>query len=62
MPNITIEIYEGRTVEQKRLLAREVTDAVVRAIGSKPEKVRIRIVDMKKHDVAWAGNLTCDQD
>jgi len=33
MPTLRVEMFAGRTVEQKRALARELTDATVRALG-----------------------------
>ena len=39
MPEITIELLEGRTLEQKRGLVKEMTDVVVRNCGVRPEDV-----------------------
>ena len=36
MPMIRVEMYKGRTPEQKRALAKELTEAFVRAGGSTP--------------------------
>ena len=33
MPTIRVELFEGRTVEQKRALAQALTDATVRVLG-----------------------------
>jgi 4-oxalocrotonate tautomerase len=61
MPSVTIEMFEGRTIEQKRSLAVEVTQAITRVLGVKPEIVKIRFVDLEKHDVAWGGELVSDR-
>lgn len=61
MPSVTVELFEGRSVEQKRLLAKELTQAIVKALEVKPEIVKIRFVDIKKHDVAWGGELVADR-
>ena len=37
MPAITIKAIEGRTIEQKRGLVRDITDAVVKNFDVKPE-------------------------
>ena len=61
MPSVTIELFEGRTVEQKRTAAVKVTQALVEALGVKREIVKIRFVDIQKHDVAWGGELVADR-
>ena len=33
MPTLRVELFEGRTPEQKRALAKELTDACVRVLG-----------------------------
>jgi 4-oxalocrotonate tautomerase len=61
MPIIQINMFEGRTVEQKRKLVAEVTQAVVNSLGIEPERVRIMIHDMPKHDFGIAGVLAVDR-
>ena len=60
MPLVTIKIIEGRTVEQKRGMARDVTAAIVKNIGCPPEAVHIDIIDMKKENLAQGGELFAD--
>jgi 4-oxalocrotonate tautomerase len=60
MPLVTIKIFEGRTTEQKRGMARDVTEAIVKNIGCRPEAVHIDIVDLKKENLAQGGKLYCD--
>ena len=57
MPTIRIELFEGRTAEQKAALAREVTEACVRVLGGSPGSVDILFYDMKKGDWATGGVL-----
>jgi 4-oxalocrotonate tautomerase len=61
MPNVTIEMFEGRTVEQKRAVAQNVTQALTDTLGVKREIIKIRFVDIKKHDIAWGGELVSDR-
>ncbi len=61
MPIIEVHLLEGRTVDQKRKLVANVTDAVVKSLGVKPESVRIIVQDMAKHDYAIGGVLTQDK-
>ncbi len=60
MPIVTISLREGRTVEQKRELARRVTQAICESLNAKPASVRIIINDMKKENFAVAGTLDLD--
>ncbi len=60
MPIIHIEAFEGRTVEQKRRLAKAVTDAVSEVYETSPDAVRIIFRDMKQEDFAKAGKLYID--
>jgi 4-oxalocrotonate tautomerase len=57
MPTIRIELFEGRTAEQKATLAKEITAACVRVLGGSPGGVDILFHDMKKHDWATGGVL-----
>ncbi len=60
MPLIEVRMFEGRTLEQKRGLVRDMTEAVVRNCGVKPEDVTIIIHDNLKSDKAKAGKLFSD--
>ena len=60
MPVIRVEMYKGRTVEQKRALVKELTGGFVRTCGSTPEQVTIIITDVEKSDWAAAGVLAVD--
>jgi 4-oxalocrotonate tautomerase len=57
MPTIRVELFEGRTPEQKAALARELTEACVRVLGGSPGGVDIVFFDVKKHDWATGGTL-----
>ncbi|HHY16525.1 MAG TPA: 4-oxalocrotonate tautomerase [Firmicutes bacterium] len=61
MPIVQIELIEGRTIDQKKTMAKEVTDAIVRSLGVTPDAVRIIMRDMKKEDFAVGGKLRSDQ-
>ena len=60
MPLVTIKILEGRTVEQKRGLVKDVTEAIAKNIGCPPEAVTIDIVDYSKENLAAGGELFVD--
>ena len=61
MPTIRVDMFEGRTHEQKRALAKELTDACVRAIGVSPESVDILFFDIPKQHWASGGKLWSDK-
>lgn len=61
MPIIRVEMFTGRSREQKRALARELTDAFVRAAGGKPEAVTVILQDVDRQDWAVAGELMADK-
>ena len=41
MPTLRVELFEGRTAEQKRALAKELTDACVRVLGCSADGVDV---------------------
>ena len=46
MPFVRIDLFEGRTLEQKKALAKEVTEAVIRNTGAPQSAVHVIINDM----------------
>lgn len=60
MPVVTIEMLEGRTVEQKRELVRAVTSAVAKAIKCPEDAVSVVIHDLPKTNWATSGKLYLD--
>ena len=60
MPVIRIEMYEGRTVAQKRACAEAVTKAFIDTCGGTPAAVTIIFCDVSKGDWASAGRLASD--
>ena len=60
MPLVTIKIIEGRTTEQKRGMAKDVTEAIVKNIGCPASAVHIDILEMKPENYAQGGKLFSD--
>ena len=60
MPLIRVEMFE-RTQEQKRDLARELTDAFVRTCGGNKEAIKILITEVDKNNWASGGVITADK-
>ena len=48
MPVIKIDLWEGRTLEQKDDLIKKVTDAVVKSLKIKPEQVIVILNEVSK--------------
>ncbi|MBL0387228.1 2-hydroxymuconate tautomerase family protein [Tumebacillus sp. ITR2] len=61
MPFVHIEMVEGRTVEQKRELAKRVTEAVAEITNVPADRVHVFFNDMKKEDYANGGTLVLDK-
>ncbi|MFL2562295.1 MAG: 4-oxalocrotonate tautomerase [Arenicellales bacterium] len=57
MPLIQVQMFAGRTPQQKRDLVRALTDAFVEAAGSTPDSVDIILTDVEQSDWAQGGEL-----
>lgn len=62
MPLINVQLFEGRTIEQKRAYAKALTDASVDILGCSPSAVDVIFTDVKKSDWASGGKLCSDED
>ena len=55
MPEIHVFAAEGRTLDQKRQLMKDITDAVVRNFGVPPEVVVVQIIEAPKTSKSRGG-------
>jgi len=55
MPVVHIELWKGRTKEQKTKLIKNVTSAVVSSIGCPPDAVEVIITDVDKDNWGIGG-------
>ena len=55
MPEIYVHAVKGRSLDQKRALIKDITDAVVKNFGTPPEAVVVTIVESLKINKAKAG-------
>jgi 4-oxalocrotonate tautomerase len=62
MPTLNIQLFEGRTVEQKREYAKALTEATVKVLGCDASAVEVIFQDVKKSDWATGGVLWSDAD
>ncbi len=60
MPVVTVEMWEGRSIEQKKKLVEGITSSFAQ-IGTPPEAVQIIIKDNPKHNWAIAGKLASEK-
>ena len=61
MPVVTIAMYDGRSIDQKRELVKGVTDVVARITGNSPEGVHVIIEEVKRENWAIGGLLWPDR-
>jgi 4-oxalocrotonate tautomerase len=61
MPVVHIQMYDGRSLEQKRQLVKEVTDVVARVTGNSPQGVHVIIDEVKRDNWAIGGLLWPDR-
>ncbi len=61
MPLVTVKAIEGRTMEQKRGLVKDITDAIVKNFKVEPDAVTIDIIEISRENLAKAGKLFVDR-
>jgi 4-oxalocrotonate tautomerase len=61
MPEIYVYAVEGRSIDQKRSLVKDITDAVVRNFKVKPDAVMVQILESSKESKAKGGVLFSDR-
>ncbi|MBU2663713.1 tautomerase family protein [Actinoplanes bogorensis] len=62
MPNITVELLAGRSVEQRKAFARAVTEHAVEILGARPQDVRMVFTEITPDTVANGGVLASEDD
>jgi 4-oxalocrotonate tautomerase len=60
MPNITVQWYAGRTLQQKREITAAITEAMVKIGKTTPDQVHIVFQDVAKSDWGVNGRLASD--
>ncbi|MGR3621422.1 2-hydroxymuconate tautomerase [Pseudophaeobacter sp.] len=61
MPIIRVEMFTGRTRDQKRALVEELTESFVKAAGGTKESVHVVITDVDKENWGSGGELCADK-
>jgi len=62
MPNITVELLRGRTLEQRRAFAKAVADSAVELLGARRQDVRMVFTEITPDTVANGGVLASEDD
>lgn len=60
MPIVIVEMWQGRTIEQKKQLAQDITAAFAK-IGTPPEQVHILFKDNPKQNWVTGGKLASEE-
>ncbi|MFN8637660.1 MAG: 4-oxalocrotonate tautomerase [Chloroflexota bacterium] len=61
MPVITVQMFEGRSAEQKRELVAALTDVMVRIGKTTPEATHVILQEVSRENWASGGKLNSDK-
>jgi len=61
VPEIIIYLAEGRTVDAKRAVVKDITDTIVRNFNVAADAVAIQIVEAPRENKAKGGKLFIDR-
>ena len=61
VPTVKVDWLEGRSLEQRRELARKITDVVSEVANVPPEAVHVFIAEYGRDEVAEGGILYSDK-
>jgi 4-oxalocrotonate tautomerase len=61
MPLVQITMLQGRTADQKRKIAKRVTDALVEEAGARREAIIVAFHEVSKESYASGGGLLIDK-
>jgi 4-oxalocrotonate tautomerase len=61
MPQVQVVMLEGRTEEQKRRLARRITEVLEEEAGARREAVSVSFIEVPAENYASGGVLVADK-
>lgn len=62
MPVVMVHMWEGRSPQQKKALAKAITDAMVEHAGARPDALHVVIQEYPKGNWALAGVLGSERE
>ena len=62
MPIVRVELWPGRTLAQKREMARAITEVVCNVAHTTPDSTIVIFQEIAKEDWAQAGRLASEED
>ena len=62
MPVVTVEMWAGRTVEQKKALIADITKAMITHANVKPTHLHVIIYDVEKENWGRGGVIASELD
>ena len=61
MPHVTVQLLEGRTLEQKRAAAKAMTEALIEHCGALRESIVVVFSDIPRDSWMRAGTMVADR-
>lgn len=61
MPLVQVTMLQGRTADQKRKIARRITDTMVEEAGARREAIVVAFIEVSKESYASGGVLIADK-
>lgn len=61
MPVVTIAMFDGRSIDQKRELVKGVTEVVARVTGNPLDAVHVIIEEVRRENWSIGGTLSADR-
>ena len=61
MPMIKVEMFKGRSIEEKRALVKELTEGFIRAAGGRRDGVHVVLTEVDPADWGVGGELCADR-
>ena len=61
MPVVTVELWEGRTLEQKRTVVRLITEVMVEHAGADPSSLHVILHEISRENWGKGGVLGIDR-
>jgi 4-oxalocrotonate tautomerase len=61
MPVVTVQLWEGRTLDEKRALVKAITNAMIEHAGARPDALHVILQEIPRENWGRAGVLGVDR-